>query len=52
MVINIRILDRFKKENKLVEVSTYKIFGYYYADGGAGECDFYYTDKTDFGSED
>ena len=34
------------------EVSTYKIFGYYYADGGAGECDFYYTDKIDFGSED
>ncbi|MBR3024860.1 MAG: hypothetical protein IKH71_10450, partial [Oscillospiraceae bacterium] len=25
---------------------------YYYADGGAGECDFYYTDKIDFGSED
>jgi sortase B len=34
------------------EVSTYKIFGYYYADGGRGECDFYYTDKIDFGSED
>ena len=34
------------------EVSTYKIFGYYYADGGDGDCEFFYTDKTDFGSED
>lgn len=34
------------------EVSKYKIFGFYFADGGAGECDFYYTDKVDFGSED
>ncbi len=47
----------FYEEHPLVilssryEVSTYKIFGYYYADGGAGECDFYYAEKTDFGSE-
>ena len=45
----------FYEEHPLVllssryEVSTYKIFGYYYADGGDGECDFYYTDKIDFG---
>ncbi len=33
------------------EVSTYKIFGYYYADGGEGECEFYYTSDINFGSE-
>lgn len=38
--------------SSLYEVSTYKIFGYYYADGGEGDCEFYYTDKVDFGSED
>lgn len=37
--------------SSLYEVSTYKIFGYYYADGGDFDCEFYYTDKTDFGSE-
>lgn len=48
----------FYEEHPLVilssryEVSTYKIFGYYYADGGAGDCEFYYTDKTDFWSEE
>jgi len=34
------------------EVSTYKIFGFYYADGGKGECEFFYTNTTDFGSEE
>lgn len=47
----------FYEEHPLVvlssryEVSKYKIFGYYFADGGAGDCDFHYTDTIDFGSE-
>lgn len=33
------------------DVSTYKIFGFFYADGGRGECDFYYTQTTEFEDE-
>ncbi len=33
------------------DVSTYKIFGFFYADGGRGECDFYYTHSIDFEDE-